>query len=85
MVPGEIYKLEKNNIKSLEDIKYIKFKDIKKDNDKYNFTLTSLNKENEKNEIVLSGNIVFDLISANKMYSATYTDKAKIVLMVKGF
>lgn len=85
MKPGEIYKLEKNNVKSLENIKYIKFKEIKKTEDKYNFILTTLNKEHEKNEIALSGEMVFDLIAGHRMYPATDTDKAKIVLMVKGF
>ena len=42
-------------------------------------------RHNEKNDIIMSGENVFDLISSGKLEPATDTDKAKIVLMVKGF
>lgn len=85
MKPGEIYKLDKNEFATLNNIKYVKFKNIRKDENEFSFTLTSLNTDNEKNDIVMSGEDVFGLISSGTLKPATDTDKAKIVLMVKGF
>jgi len=85
MKPGEIYRIEKNKYATLNNIKYVKFKSIRKDENEFSFTLTSLNADNEKNDIIMSGENVFDLISSGKLEPATDTDKAKIVLMVKGF
>lgn len=85
MKPGEIYRIEKNEFATLDEIKYIKFKSVRKDENEFSFTLTTLNKENEKQEVVMSGEDVFNLISDGKLKPANDTDKAKIVLMVKGF
>lgn len=85
MKPGEIYRVEKNELATLSEFKYIKFKNIRKDDYEFTFILTCLDKNNEKQETVISGEDVFSLISNGKIKPATDTDKAKIVLMVKGF
>ena len=85
MKPGEIYRVEKNEFATFDDIKYVKFKNIRKDENEFTFTLTTLNKKNEKQEAVISGEDVFTLISDGKLQPATDTDKAKLVLGQKGF
>lgn len=85
MKPGEIYRVEKNEDEDLKDVKYIKFKDIKKDENNFKFHLTILDKSNEKSEMIVIGEKVFNFISSGYLVEATDRDKAKLVLGQKGF
>jgi hypothetical protein len=84
MKPGEIYTLSTTH-SDYKNLKYIKFEDVRKRDDVFEFFIKGIDKTGDIIEGKIFGSELFDFISSSTVYKTSDSEKAKLLLSYKGF